>query len=75
MILRRQPGSDEPDRDALLFAAAIAAWYSEARESPAVDVQWTRRKFVRRRRGTPAGTLVMKRFDVLRVRPATPSEP
>ncbi len=74
VILRRQPGSGEPDRDALHFAAAIAAWYSEARESPAVDVQWTRRKFVRRRRGAPAGTVVLKRFDVLRIRPATPSE-
>jgi predicted ribosome quality control (RQC) complex YloA/Tae2 family protein len=74
VILRRKPGSGDPDRDALHFAAAIAAWYSEARESPAVDVQWTRRKFVRRRRGAPAGTVVLKKFDVLRIRPATPSE-
>jgi hypothetical protein len=37
-----------------------------------VDVQWTRRKNVRRARGAAAGTVLVKRFETVRVRPAAP---
>jgi predicted ribosome quality control (RQC) complex YloA/Tae2 family protein len=52
----------------------VAAWFSEARSQSAVDVQWTRRKYVRRPRGAPPGTVVLKRFETVRVRPALPPE-
>jgi predicted ribosome quality control (RQC) complex YloA/Tae2 family protein len=74
VVLRLAPGAREPDREALLFAAGIAAWYSDARMANAVDVQWTRRRFVRRRRGAGPGTVVVKRHELLRVRPALPPE-
>ena len=50
----------------------MAAWYSEARGHARVDVQWTRRKCVRRLRGAPAGTVKVKRFETVRIRPALP---
>jgi len=74
VVLRGRPGAAEPDPDALRFAAGIAAWYSDARGEAAVDVQWTRRKFVRKKRAAPAGTVILKKFQVIRVRPSTPVE-
>lgn len=53
-------------------AARAAAWFSDARGSAMVDVQWTRRKNVRRARGAPAGTVLVKRFEILRVQPQAP---
>jgi len=61
-------------RATLLEAAAAAAWYSEARQSAQVDVQWTRRKYVRQARGRPPGTVLLKRFETLRVKPALPAD-
>jgi predicted ribosome quality control (RQC) complex YloA/Tae2 family protein len=55
-------------------AAGLAAWYSGARGDDVVDVQWTRRKNVRRLRGAPPGTVQVKRFQTVRVRPSRPEE-
>lgn len=73
-VVVRTPGEAAlPPRGTLEEAAAIAAWYSEARGSGAVDVVWARRKHVRRKRGAPPGTVTLKRFETLRVRPALPA--
>jgi len=72
VIVRNDRRLRQPPRASLLEAAAAAAWFSEARSQPQVDVQWTRRKYVRRRRGAPAGTVVVKRSETVRIRPAMP---
>ena len=54
-------------------AATLAAWFSDAREQTAADVQWTRRRFVRRARGRPPGTVLVKRAQTLRVVPREPA--
>ncbi len=74
VVLRGEAGEREPDISILRFAAGLAAWFSDARPEPLVDVQWTRRKYVRRLRGAPAGTVVLKKFQVVRVRPQAPAE-
>jgi predicted ribosome quality control (RQC) complex YloA/Tae2 family protein len=53
-------------------AAAVAAWYSDARGETQADVVWTRRKYVRRKKGAPPGTVTVKRSDTVRVRPGLP---
>lgn len=69
-----------PDRRAsapagtLAEAARLALWYSEARSEAAGDVQWTRRKNVRRARGGTSGMVVLKRFETIRVRAQRPPE-
>ncbi len=60
-------------RATVVEAATVAAWFSDARSSGQVDVQWTRRKHVRRLRGAPPGTVTLKRFETIRVRPAPPA--
>jgi predicted ribosome quality control (RQC) complex YloA/Tae2 family protein len=73
VVIRNPRRLSRPSRAALEEAAALAAWYSGARSEGQVDVHWTRRKYVRRVRGAPAGTVTLKRFSILRVRPEPPA--
>ncbi len=72
MILRADARESRPPPASIEDAAAIAAWFSEFREQQLVDVQWTRRKNVRKPRRLPPGTVLVKRFETIRVRPALP---
>jgi predicted ribosome quality control (RQC) complex YloA/Tae2 family protein len=72
VVARNDERSTRPPNATLEEAAALAAWYSEARDSHRVDVQWTRRKYVRRPRGAKAGAVLIKRFETVRVKPALP---
>jgi predicted ribosome quality control (RQC) complex YloA/Tae2 family protein len=73
VIVRNPRRAPRPPQATLEEAAAAAAYYSQARDQPAVDVQWTRRKFVRKLRGAPAGTVSVKRSMTVRVRPRRPA--
>jgi len=75
VVMRNPERRRRPDPRALLEAAAIAAWHSDARSQPQVDVRWTRRKYVRRARGGTAGLVILKRFETVRVRPGLPAGP
>jgi predicted ribosome quality control (RQC) complex YloA/Tae2 family protein len=72
VVLRNGAQRVRPPREELLEAAALAAWYSDARDQEYADVQWTRRKYVRRPRGATHGTVLLKRFETIRVRPGRP---
>ncbi len=67
-VVVRNPG--KLSRECLVEAAGLAAWYSDARDEEHVDVQWTRRKNVRRVRGAAPGTVTVKRSETVRVRPS-----
>ena len=69
VVLRNDDRLKRPSQVSLAEAAALAAWFSEGRQDEGVEVRWTRRKYVRRARGAPPGTVVLKRFETLRVRP------
>lgn len=72
VIIRNPDRAARPPRATLEEAAAAAAWFSDARGHGAVDVTFTRRKQVRRAKGQPPGTVIVKRGEVVRVRPAAP---
>jgi predicted ribosome quality control (RQC) complex YloA/Tae2 family protein len=74
VVLRNEERAAKPPQRALEEAAAAAAWFSEGKDEAWVDVHWTRRKHVRRARGAAPGTVLLKRFETLRVRPAVPVE-
>jgi len=74
VIVRNDERRPAPPQTTLHEAAALAAWFSDARSEERVDVQWTQRKNVRRPRGAVAGTVLVKRFGTVRVRPAPPVE-
>ena len=58
-----------PPRTDLEEAAVVAAQFSEARHSGLVAVDWTRRKYVRKPRKAPPGSVVPDRVSTLFVEP------
>ncbi|MBI4520003.1 MAG: DUF814 domain-containing protein [Gemmatimonadetes bacterium] len=68
VILRWNRPDNPPARD-LLEAATLAALHSRARTSGMVPVDWTRRKYVRKPRGSPPGAVVPDRVRTLFVEP------
>jgi predicted ribosome quality control (RQC) complex YloA/Tae2 family protein len=73
VVARNPDRRTRPPEATLREAAAIAAWFSEGREQDRLDVQWTRRKYVRRIRGAARGRVRIKRFETVRVRPGLPA--
>jgi predicted ribosome quality control (RQC) complex YloA/Tae2 family protein len=72
VILRMGTGKGEPSRKALEETAAIAAFYSKMKTAKHVPVAVTERKYVRKPRGAPAGTVTIEREKLLFVNPQLP---
>jgi len=79
--IRGMPGShvilqsreeQEPGRDTLKQAAAVAAYHSKARSAGVVAVSCTKAQYVSKPRGAKAGTVQIRKEIVLKVRPALP---
>ncbi|MDX1646932.1 MAG: NFACT RNA binding domain-containing protein [Longimicrobiales bacterium] len=68
VILRWRSDENPPGRD-LAQAAVLAALHSKARTSTTVPVDWTRRKYVRKPRGSAPGAVTPDRVQTLFVRP------
>ena len=71
-VILRARDDGEPDRETLEGAAAIAAYHSKARGGGMVPVSCTRARFVTRARGSPVGTVEIRKERVLKVRPVLP---
>lgn len=74
VVVRNPDRASSPPKSTLQEAAQAAAFFSDNRTQSWVDVQWTRRKFVRKIRGAPPGTVRVKKASTLRVRPECPRE-
>jgi predicted ribosome quality control (RQC) complex YloA/Tae2 family protein len=68
-VILRWQGEDDPPRRDLAEAASLAAWFSKARSSGTVAVDWTRRKHVRKPRGAPPGAVTPGQVRTLFVEP------
>ena len=71
-VVVRDQGREIP-RPVLERVAALAAWYSKARNASSVEVHYCRVSQVRKPRGAPAGLVELARFQKIRVQPAAPS--
>jgi predicted ribosome quality control (RQC) complex YloA/Tae2 family protein len=58
----------------LIEAASLALWFSDGRDQGVGDVNWTRRKYVRRVKGAASGKVALKRFETIRVRARKPPD-
>ena len=74
VVLRMGSGKGEVSRKAVEQAASIAAYYSKMKSSKLVPVAMTQRKYVRKPRGAPAGTVAIEREKVLMVEPRLPGD-
>src|SRR5262249_22645292 len=73
VVLRRGKSKDEPSRDALREVASWAAFFSRQKTSGTVPVMWTRKKYVRKARGSKPGLAeVMRDEKTIFVKPAEP---
>jgi predicted ribosome quality control (RQC) complex YloA/Tae2 family protein len=72
VILRRGDRKAEPDKEAILEAAAIAAFHSKAGKSSKVAVCYTEKRHVRKPRGGKPGLAVVAREKVVVVKPKLP---
>ena len=68
-VILRWRGPGAPPERALQEAASLAALHSKARTSDTVPVDWTLRKYVRKPRGSAAGSVVPDRVRTLFVTP------
>jgi len=75
VVLRSGTGKGEISRRAIEEAAAIAAYYSKMRKARTVPVAMTQRKYIRKPKGAPVGTVMIERETVLFVEPALPQPP
>ncbi len=69
-VVLKCPSGEEPDRETLKRAAAIAAYHSKAREGGVVPVSCTLARYVTKPRGAESGTVQIRKEVVLKVRPA-----
>ncbi|RKO62525.1 putative RNA-binding protein homologous to eukaryotic snRNP [Caldibacillus debilis GB1] len=63
--------SSEPSEETLLEAAHLAAYYSKARNSGNVDVDYTKVKYVRKPNGAKPGFVIYDHQKTVRVTPDT----
>jgi predicted ribosome quality control (RQC) complex YloA/Tae2 family protein len=68
VILRGRP-DEEPSRETLRQAAAVAAYHSKARAAGIVSVHCTQARYVRKPRGAKIGTVSVSHGRVMKVRP------
>jgi len=73
-VVVRNPGrlKSLPERT-LRLAADIAAFHSGARKEARVDVHYTQRKHVHKRKGAPSGQVLLRRFRTLQATPRLPT--
>jgi predicted ribosome quality control (RQC) complex YloA/Tae2 family protein len=68
VLIKHQSGKNFP-KDVIEFAAGIAAFYSKRKNESLCPVAFTPKKFVRKRKGDPAGAVVVEREEVILVEP------
>ncbi len=68
VILRANPNED-PDRETLKRAAAVAAFHSKARNGGIVAVSCTRARYITKPRGAKPGSVQIRKESVFKVRP------
>jgi predicted ribosome quality control (RQC) complex YloA/Tae2 family protein len=69
VLIKHQAGKNFP-KDVIERAAQLAAYYSKRKNESLCPVAVTPKKFVRKRKGDPAGAVVVEREEVLMVVPS-----
>lgn len=68
VVVRNSTRKDVPHRT-LIEAAQLAAYFSQAKKDPKVDVHYTQRKFVSKPKGSKPGLVRLQRFKNITVEP------
>ncbi len=68
VLIKHQSGKPFP-KDVIEHAAGLAAYYSKRKNESLCPVAYTPKKFVRKRKGDPAGSVVVEREEVILTEP------
>jgi len=74
VVMKFPNKSFEPSKREIEETAAVAAWYSKARNDSLVPVVYTERKYVRKPRKAKPGLVTVEREKSVMVEPAKPAE-
>ncbi len=72
VVLKMNSAQGEPSKAAIHQAASIAAYYSKMKNASSAPVAMTEKKYVRKPKGAPAGTVILEREKVIFVQPKLP---
>jgi predicted ribosome quality control (RQC) complex YloA/Tae2 family protein len=73
VVLKVGTSRGSPSKEAIEEAASIAAYYSKMRNAKMVPVAYCERKYVKKSKGAPAGTVSLQHEKVLFVEPSLPA--
>lgn len=73
-ILKLLDKNKKPEKEFIIKAAEICAYYSKARKGKHVPVAYTEKKYVKKRKGFKQGTVVMEKEKIVFVNPGIPEE-
>lgn len=71
-VLKTGASKDKIPKEAVISAAAIAAYYSKARNAGNVPVAYCEKKYVKKKKGLSQGAVIMEREKVVFVKPGLP---
>ena len=71
VVIKHQANKPFP-KDVIEYAASIAAWNSKRKTETLAPVMVTPRKFVRKKKGAVAGSVIVDREEVILVEPKNP---
>ena len=73
-VVLRAKANEDPTRDILKRAAAVAAFHSKARRGGVVSVSCTRARYVTKPKGSKPGSVHIRKESVFKVRPGLPED-
>ena len=72
VIIQVANSKEEIQKSVIKKAAAVAAFYSKAKNAGLVPVSYTKKKYVSKRKGSPAGQVMLSREETVMVKPGIP---
>jgi len=69
VVIRMENNKNMPQKSTILKAASLAAWHSKARGSGLAPVVYTKRKYVNKPKGAPAGSVTVQKENVEMIQP------
>lgn len=73
-VLLRHPEKIKPDKETLINAASVAAWFSKARSAKSVYVTYTLAKNVGKNKNFKPGSVFVKKSKKIKVSPKLPND-
>jgi predicted ribosome quality control (RQC) complex YloA/Tae2 family protein len=74
VVLRNPAKLPIAPKQSLLEAAQLAAYFSQARNAPKVEIHYTQKRFVSKPRGAKPGLVRLKEYNSILARPQLPGE-